>query len=202
MNRAFITSLNYQQLYQQLDRCSGDTNKNILDFVFRVFTSSEERHLFWGDTKMFELQNSTLLELKINFLNLLKTNWGDFCFFILSFHDTPSGLFAIYNVSTRNKRAEILAWIKPEFRRKVLFIQWWILFLNQLQHLKLTRIFAKVRQQNLIAIQTVNHFGFEQCGILPEYFITTNGSESAFIFSRSTDLNSFEVLYNQRRKLI
>ena len=201
INKIDIVSFDFKQLCEQLEP-NNATDKNIVDFIYNIFIGSQERHLFWGNTDMFKLENDDDLTIKYNFLNLLRSNWGNFRFFVLNFNDIPSGIFAIYNVSSSNKRAELLVWIESKYRSKHLLLQWWILFLNQLQILELNRIFAKVRQQNLIAIQASERFGFQQCGLFPEYFKTAGGSESAYIFTRSTEFNAFEILYNQRRCLV
>jgi RimJ/RimL family protein N-acetyltransferase len=201
-NKIDIVSFDYNQLCEQL-KLNDATNKNMLDFIYDVFISSKERHLFWGNTDFFKSKKSNDLELKYDFLNSLRSNWGDFRFFILNLDYRPSGILAIYNVSFANKRAEILAWLESEYRSKNVFIKWWILFIYQLQILEIKRIFAKVRQQNLTAIQATKRFGFEQCGVFPEYFKTAEGlSESAYIFTRSTEFNEFEMLYNKRRCLV
>jgi RimJ/RimL family protein N-acetyltransferase len=200
MNQINITSLDYQKLHGQLNT-THSLETNYLDFIINVFTSSEERYLFWGNTEIFKLENADRLECQRNFINLLRSNWGDFMFFILEIDHTPQGFFAIYNVSISNKRAEFLAWIEYRYRSQNILIKWWILFLNQLQTLDVTRIFGKIRQQNLIAIKAAKSFGFEECGLLPEYFINAEGSESAYIFTRSTEFNKFEILYSKRRCL-
>lgn len=200
MSQIQITSLDYQQLHDQLNTNHG-SNTNYLEFIINVFLYSEERHLFWGNTDIFNRKYADKLNFKRHFINLLSMNWGDFRFFILKVDDLPSGILAIYNVSISNQRADILAWIESKYRSWNVLIKWWILFLNHLQVLGNKRVFCKIRHQNLIAIKAAKSFGFEQCGLLPEYFKNAEFSESAYIFTRSTEFNNFEILYNNRRYL-
>lgn len=203
MNEICITSWDYFQLHEYLNSQESYCRRgNPLKFIINVFTTSEERYLFWGSTSIAMTSNSESLEFNRSFLNLLKSNWGDFRFFILEIEDCPCGIFAIYNVSMSNQRAELLVWIESRYRRKNLLIKWWIIFLVNIQKIGIRQLFAKIREQNLVAIKAAHGYGFEQCGLLPQYFKNPETSESAYIFTRSTELNKFELLYARRRNLV
>ena len=152
-------------------------------FLSKVF-SSPDANLFWGRNDDF----SNFKKIK----NKLKSNWGAFELYILYFKKKPYGLLGIYNVSKKNQRANLFVWLSQEKRNSVFLVKWWLLFLQELQNAKILNLFARIKSNNVVAINATKKFGFVKTGFLPDYFYNSGVFEGVDILHRKSRFSNLE----------
>jgi hypothetical protein len=169
-------------------------NEADIHFIIDVFLSKES-NLIWGGNDFFAFyRNKTEYEKIDLFTKKIIQEWGKFDFFKLYENNIAQGLFALYNISTHNQRADFFVWIDSNARKKLVLIKWWITFLNLIRReYKINRLFCRIKESNTIALENAQRFDFKITGVLPEYFVNSNQKENVIILTRSTILNTLEV---------
>lgn len=159
----------------------------------------EDHSLTWASQSYSDLRTSSQAA---KFLTLLEKEWGNYNVYSIYHNDKAVGVFALYAISSVNRRADLFCWLHKNERHSLVLPHAAVLFIEMCRTAGIDRLFAKIKGNNVVAISAAKKYGFTECGRLPNYFMDSKSFQDALIITRTCELTASEIKLAREMKLI
>lgn len=148
-----------------------------------IWTVSERSNLFSNNDDLYKF---------------LKNDFGsNHIIYAIFNRESITGIVGVTNLSNDSFCGELIIGLKQEYRLRHDFLDWWIMFLQMIRDRGVSRMFARIRIENMYVIKLSRKFGFIRS---LDDFHKANSDMETFNVKRETSLNEMELSYLEHKR--